>query len=230
MTQEQISVCVFCGSSFGKDPKYEENARKLGETIGSKNWGLVYGGGSTGLMGAVANGCSSSGGDVVGIIPKALISRERKDEIDTSNDESDSLNAKLKESINNHDGSTPIPDSTKYGKTILVNDMHTRKKLMGQKTNRTFIALPGGFGTLEEILEIITWKQLSIHNKQVILFNIDGFYDNFLKFINDCVSNQFISPQNGKIIEVATTVEEVIELVENYTPTKGTFNLNWDTT
>ncbi|KAI5953250.1 hypothetical protein KGF54_002621 [Candida jiufengensis] len=235
MTQESVTVCVFCGSSFGNNPIFEETAKKLGNAIADKKWGLVYGGGSTGLMGVIASSASrnGNGSHVHGIIPTALISRERTEEIkqesDTTNDESDSLNSKLKESINNHDGSTPIPNSLKYGKTTLVKDMHTRKKLMSQES-QVFIALPGGFGTLEELMEIVTWKQLSIHNKQVILFNIDGFFDNFLKFLKDCINNEFISAKNGKIIEVATSVEEVIELVENYKPTEGTFNLKWDTT
>lgn len=215
------TICVFCGSSFGNKKSYAESATVLGKTLAEKNWGLVYGGGSTGIMGAVARGCASSGGYVHGIIPEALISRER-----TSEEE---LNDKLKESINNHDGSTPIPDSKEYGKTTLVKDMHTRKRLMGEEAD-AFVALPGGYGTLEELMEVVTWFQLNIHNKPIVIFNMDGFYDNFLKFIEDSIASEFVSAKNGEIIQVANTVEEIIEKIENYKIPEGRFNLNWKST
>ncbi|WLF78326.1 hypothetical protein PVL30_002060 [Lodderomyces elongisporus] len=229
------TVCVFCGSSFGNKAVYADAAAQLGEKLASKNWGLVYGGGSTGLMGAVASGCASNGGYVHGIIPEALISRERKEEaintdrgINGSSSE-DELNAKLKESIDNHDGSTPIPDSKKYGKTTLVKDMHTRKRLMAQEAN-AFIALPGGYGTLEELMEVVTWQQLNIHNKPIVIFNMGGFYDSFLTFIQEAIKNEFVSKKNGEIIKVANTVDEVVDAIENYVVPEGRFNLKWDTT
>ncbi|KAI5950061.1 hypothetical protein KGF57_004406 [Candida theae] len=242
MTQEPQTVCVFCGSSFGNKPQFAEEAAKLGTELAKRSWGLVYGGGSTGLMGAVARGCATNGGYVHGIIPEALISRERvedKKEVangngradvgDASNNKEDEFNAKLKESIDNHDGSTPIPDSKEYGKTTLVKDMHTRKRLMGQEAS-AFIALPGGYGTLEELMEVVTWQQLNIHNKPIVIFNIDGFYDNFLKFIKDAIASEFVSVKNGQIIKVANTVEEVLDAIENYKVPEGRFNLNWSST
>ncbi|KAK6201178.1 uncharacterized protein RJT21DRAFT_120228 [Scheffersomyces amazonensis] len=215
------TICVFCGSSFGNKTSYATQATELGAQLASKNWGLVYGGGSTGIMGAVARGCATNGGYVHGIIPEALISRERTDE--------KALNSKLKESIDNHDGSTPIPDSKEYGKTTLVKDMHTRKRLMGEEAD-AFVALPGGYGTLEELMEVVTWFQLNIHNKPIVIFNIDGFYDNFLKFIEDSISNEFVSVKNGEIIKVATTVDEVFAAIEDYKIPEGRFNLKWDST
>lgn len=213
------TVCVFCGSSFGKSDKYAEEASKLGKMLAAKNWGLVYGGGSTGLMGAVARGCASSGGYVHGIIPEALISRERTEE----------TNAKLKDGIDNHDGLTPLPDSAEYGKTTLVKDMHTRKRLMGEEAS-AFVALPGGYGTMEELMEVVTWHQLNIHNKPIVLFNIDGFYDNFLKFVSDAIALEFVSKKNGDIIKVASTAEGVLLAIEEYEVPEGRFNLRWDTT
>lgn len=215
------TVCVFCGSSFGKSPAYAESAGKLGEILASKNWGLVYGGGSTGLMGAVARGCATNGGYVHGIIPEALISRER-----TTDNE---FNEKLKEGINNHDGSTPLPDSELYGKTTLVKDMHTRKRMMGEEAD-AFIALPGGYGTLEELMEVVTWHQLNIHSKPIIIFNLDGFYDSFMKFIGEAIDAEFVSRKNGEIIRVALTAEEVVQAIEEYKVADGRFNLKWDTT
>lgn len=215
------TVCVFCGSSFGNNEDFAKNATKLGNVIADKNWGLVYGGGSTGIMGAVARGCATKGGYVHGIIPSALITRERTDD--------DTFNKNLKESIDNHDGSTPIPDSKEYGKTTLVKDMHTRKRLMGEEAD-AFIALPGGYGTLEELMEVVTWFQLNIHNKPIVIYNMNGFYDNFLKFIDDAIKSEFVSVKNGEIIRVANTVEEVIQEIENYSIPDGRFNLNWAST
>jgi len=246
MTQEVKTVCVFCGSSFGNKPEYAEEASRLGAELAKKSWGLVYGGGSTGLMGAVARGCATNGGYVHGIIPEALISRERRPDGDKlgnqggatsgevtgspgSTSDEEAFNAKLKESIDNHDGSTPIPDSKEYGKTTLVKDMHTRKKLMGQEAS-SFVALPGGYGTIEELMEVVTWQQLNIHNKPIVIFNMDGFYDNFLQFIKDAIKNEFVSAKNGEIIKVAHTVEEVLLAIENYTVPEGRFNLNWEST
>ncbi|KAI3405655.1 hypothetical protein KGF56_001673 [Candida oxycetoniae] len=218
-TAASTIVCVFCGSSSGNKPIFTESAKQLGVKLASKSWGLVYGGGSTGLMGAVANGCAGNGGYVHGIIPEALISRERKDDIEP----------KAKESIDDHDGSTPIPDSEKYGKTTLVKDMHTRKKLMAQEAT-AFVALPGGYGTIEELMEIVTWNQLNIHNKPIVVFNIDGYFDSFVTFIKNSISCGFVSSKNGEIIQIADSVDGVIEAITNYQVPEGRFKLKWDTT
>jgi uncharacterized protein (TIGR00730 family) len=215
-TNSSKSICVFCGSSSGNQDSYDEIAYKLGHQLADKNWKLVYGGGSTGLMGSVARGCAKNGGSVHGIIPEALISRERSDSCE-------------KTTIHNHNGSTPIPDSNEYGKTTLVKDMHTRKRLMGQESD-AFVALPGGYGTLEELMEVTTWCQLNIHNKPIVIFNINGFYDNFLKFIDDAVKNEFVSKSNRDILLVANTIDEVFEAIENYKIPEGRFNLKWEST
>lgn len=215
------TICVFCGSSFGKDPSFAENATKLGELLAQKNWGLVYGGGSTGLMGAVARGCATNGGYVHGIIPEALISRERTTDLE--------FNEKLKQGIDNHDGSTPIPDSKEYGKTTLVKDMHTRKRLMGEEAT-AFVALPGGYGTMEELMEVVTWHQLNIHNKPIVIYNLNGFYDSFLVWIKESIALEFVSAKNGEIIQVATTPEEVLRAIEDYEVPEGRFQLKWEST
>lgn len=220
-TSPEKTICVFCGLSFGKEKAFAESAASLGKLLAAKNWGLVYGGGSTGLMGAVARGCATNGGYVHGIIPEALISRERIDE--------ETLNKKLKEGIDNHDGLTPIPDLAEYGKTTLVKDMHTRKRLMGEEAH-AFVALPGGYGTMEELLEMVTWHQLNIHNKPIVVYNINGFFDNFLRFVEDSVNAEFISKKNWEIIRVATTAEEVLQAITEYEVPEGRFNLTWDTT
>lgn len=200
MTSESIKkVCVFCGSSTGNKKVFTEVAKELGTAIATKQWGLVYGGGTTGLMGSIAESCAAKGGYVHGIIPRALIQKER-----TEN----------------------IPDSTKYGKTTLVDDMHTRKQMMSLESD-AFVALPGGYGTLEELMEVTTWFQLNIQKKPIIVLNIDGFYDNFLKFIKEAITDGFISEKNGDILLVATTVEEAFKLLENFVVPGGIADLKW---
>ncbi|SCV03721.1 LAMI_0H10418g1_1 [Lachancea mirantina] len=215
------TVCVYCGSSFGKDTKYAREARKLGELLYQLNWKLVYGGGTTGLMGEIAKATMGPDGQgsVHGIIPSALVSKERDDDKDVG-----AVNEEIKKSVENHHGWTPI--SQEYGRTTVVPDMHTRKRLMATEAD-AFVAMPGGYGTLEEIMECITWSQLGIHNKPVVLFNIDGFYDSLLEFVGNAIQAGFISEKNGRIIQVASTADEVVEKIQKYVVPEGRFNLNW---
>ncbi|KAG7872478.1 hypothetical protein KL938_005302 [Ogataea parapolymorpha] len=212
------TICVFCGSSFGKEASYSQAATELGRLFAAKDYGLVYGGGTTGLMGLIAKSVASQGGYVHGIIPDALVSKERTDSVDE-------INEKIQSDVDNHKGETPLDDS--YGRTTIVSDMHTRKRMMGMEADGGFVAMPGGFGTLEEIMEVTTWSQLGIHQKPVVLFNVDGFYDDFIKFLNKAVEAGFISKNNSNIVAVASTPEEVIEKLDNYVVPDGRFNLTW---
>ncbi|KXI72605.1 UNVERIFIED_CONTAM: hypothetical protein ACS92_07160 [Bacillus cereus] len=209
---------MFCGSSFGKESSYSQAATELGRLLAAKDYGLVYGGGTTGLMGLIAKSVASQGGYVHGIIPDALVSKERTDSVDE-------INEKIQSDVENHKGETPLDDS--YGRTTIVSDMHTRKRMMGMEADGGFVAMPGGFGTLEEIMEVTTWSQLGIHQKPVVLFNVDGFYDDFIKFLNKAVEAGFISKNNSNIVAVASTPEEVIEKLDNYVVPDGRFNLTW---
>ncbi|AAS52510.1 AEL175Cp [Eremothecium gossypii ATCC 10895] len=214
----KLAVCVYCGSSFGNSAKYADAARSLGELFHQLQWKLVYGGGTTGLMGTVARATMGPDCDgyVHGIIPNALVAKERDDKADH--------NALLHASVDNHTGVTPI--SEEYGATTIVPDMHTRKAMMARESD-AFVALPGGYGTLEEVMECITWSQLGIHQKPIILFNIDGFYDSLLAFVDRAIADGFISRKNGDILEVATSPEEVVRKIENYHVPDGRFNLRW---
>lgn len=219
---------MYCGSSFGNDPKFSDEARKLGQLLYSMRWKLVYGGGTTGLMGEIARATMGENVDgfVHGIIPDALVARERTDESspDAKNSVS-SVNDEIRKSVENHNGSTPL--SHEYGVTTIVPDMHTRKRLMATESD-AFVAMPGGYGTLEEIMECITWSQLGIHQKPIVLFNTDGFFDGLLQFIQHAIKSGFISEKNGRIIQVATTAEEVIDKIQKYVVPDGRFNLNWN--
>ncbi|SCV00353.1 LANO_0F06414g1_1 [Lachancea nothofagi CBS 11611] len=223
----QKAVCVYCGSSFGKDPQFSEEARKLGKLLHAMEWKLVYGGGTTGLMGEIAKATMGpeADGSVHGIIPNALVSRERTEDSPADKVSVSSFNDEIKKSVENHNGLTPL--SREYGVTTIVPDMHTRKRMMATESD-AFVAMPGGYGTLEEIMECITWSQLGIHKKPVVLFNTDGFFDGLLQFIQHAIKSGFISEKNGKIIQVATTAEEVIEKIQKYQVPEGRFTLNWD--
>lgn len=216
---ETRSVCVYCGSSFGNREKYSKHAEALGKLFHQLGWKLVYGGGSTGLMGQIASATMGPelDGNVLGVIPDALVDRE----VDSNTQD---FNDKIRENVENHKGSTPI--SSAYGQTIVVPDMHTRKRMMAKESN-AFVAMPGGYGTLEEIMECITWSQLGIHAYPVVLYNIDGFFDNLLKHIEHSIEEGFISKKNGEIIQVATTPEEVVEKISSYVVPEGRFTLNW---
>ncbi len=137
------SVCVYCGSSDGNDPAHLAAATALGQALAGAGIRLVYGGGSTGLMGAVANAALAAGGRVTGIIPQFLVDRERA-----------------------HNGVANL---------VVTADMHERKRAMFENAD-AFVALPGGIGTLEELIEIMTWAQLGRHAKPIVIADIGGFW------------------------------------------------------
>ncbi|KAK3719644.1 hypothetical protein LTR37_004181 [Vermiconidia calcicola] len=205
--QEQPVACVFCGSSPGTSPAHLEAARDLGKALYKHGYKLVYGGGTTGIMGEVAKTLVSlAGPDAVhGIIPKALLDLERH----------------------------KTPDPKIYGKTSEVPDMHTRKDRMAKEVIRGgagsgFVALSGGYGTLEELMEITTWNQLGIHARGVVIYNVDGYWDGLLQWVKDALAAGFVSEGNKGIMAVATDGEGVVDRLKNYELAKGRFGLNWD--
>lgn len=178
-----MNVAVFCASANGVGSIYFDDARKLGEEIGSRGWKLVYGGTCVGLMHQVATATMNSGGKAVGVIPECIKSRgvaaEGLDEL------------------------------------VVAPDMKERKFLLRTYAN-AFVALPGGWGTLEEITEVITLKQLGQHNKPVVFLNTAGFYDGLLDFISSIRDKGFVASVYDKLYFVANSVEEVIGYLENY--------------
>ncbi|MGN6768131.1 MAG: TIGR00730 family Rossman fold protein [Rhizobiaceae bacterium] len=156
------SVCVYCGSSPGRDPRYVEAAHTLGRTMAEAGIRLVYGGGGKGIMGAVASSVSAAGGTVVGIIPRFLITKEA----------TEAALARLDE-------------------LVVTEDMHTRKHHMFEESD-AFVALPGGIGTLEEIVEMMTWAQLGRHDKPIILANISGFWSPMMKLLDHMKEEGFL--------------------------------------
>lgn len=176
-------VCVFCGSSDGASPVYLEAARHMGEEIARRGLGLVYGGGKVGLMGAVADAALAAGGEVVGVMPDALISKEI-----------------------GHEGLT---------KLHVVGSMHERKKLMADLSDG-FVALPGGYGTLEEFLEVLSWAQLSIHEKPCALLEVTGYWEPLTALFDRAVAEGFVRPNHRSLVLVGEDPGELLDLMERY--------------
>ena len=174
-------LCVYCSSSDRLEPKYAAAATELGQALVARDWGLVYGGGKTGLMGAVARAAKDAGGRVVGVIPEFMKARE------LAFDEADEL--------------------------VTVVTMRERKLLMEARAD-AFVALPGGWGTLEEILEILTLRQLDLVKKPCVFLNQDGFYDPLLRLFDTMLRDKFFKPSNMELFRVAATVPEIFTQID----------------
>lgn len=153
------SVTVFCGSQFGNNPVYREEAEAVGKILADNNIELIYGGGNNGLMGVLANTMLQAGGAVTGVMPQLLIQKEKV-----------------------HTGLTTLHQA---------EDMHSRKKLLYSLADAAII-LPGGIGTLDEMFEIVTWNNLAIHDKKIILLNTAGFYNHLLHHLQSMQDEGFL--------------------------------------
>jgi uncharacterized protein (TIGR00730 family) len=169
------TVCVYCGSGPGNNPRFVEAAVALGKAFAENNVRLVYGGGSIGLMGAVAKSTLDHGGSVTGIIPEFLRARENA--------------------------------LTSVQEMIVTPDMHERKRLMFEHSD-AFVALPGGIGTLEELVEQLTWQQLGRHSKPILLANIDNFWEPLL--LSHMRTTEFIRPTLPINVLMADRVDDIL--------------------
>ncbi|MGM8886224.1 TIGR00730 family Rossman fold protein [Psychrobacter sp. 1U2] len=174
-------VAVYCGSRLGNNKIYEQAARELGSALANNGLGLVYGGASIGLMGAVADEVIKSDAQAVGVIPTFMLKHEIA-----------------------HQGLTRLH---------LTDTMHTRKTVMAEYAD-AFITLPGGLGTLEEIMEIATWRQLYQHEKPMIILNINGFYDRMIEHLKFTTEQGFMKQQDLERLVVCNTIDEAIELLQ----------------
>ncbi|GAA5879112.1 hypothetical protein JCM16303_001302 [Sporobolomyces ruberrimus] len=165
-------ITVFCGSSPGTDPIYLETATSLAQAIAKSGKTLIYGGGTMGLMGQVSKETLKAGGKVHGIIPSAFLTHEAPDR-----------------------ASRLHPNEIE----TVCSSMHERKKMFADRSN-AFIGLPGGYGTLEEVMEMTTWSQIGVHKKPVVLLNVNGFYSHLRQFIEGAISSGFISPTNRNFL------------------------------
>jgi uncharacterized protein (TIGR00730 family) len=178
-------LCVFCGSATGTRSSYADAARALGAALARRGIGLVYGGGSIGLMGVIADAVLGAGGAAIGVIPRGLYSAEIA-----------------------HAGLTELR---------IVSGMHERKAIMASLADG-FVALPGGLGTFEELLEMLTWLQLGIHQKPVGLLDVDGYWRGLRTLIDDAVAADFLSRARAEVLLVETDVETLLDRLGAWTP------------
>ncbi len=183
-----MRICVFCGSSFGRLSSYRKLAEVFGEALVGENLGLVYGGASIGLMGAIADKVSALGGEVIGVIPRALVDLEMA-----------------------HSGLTHLH---------IVESMHARKALMAELSDG-FVALPGGIGTLEELFEVWSWRQLRFHAKPCGLLNVDGYYTKLLEFIDHVEGEGFVTAKDRRLLFSEQDPEKLIKAIKSGTTSPG---------
>ncbi|MFZ9877005.1 MAG: TIGR00730 family Rossman fold protein [Chitinophagaceae bacterium] len=171
------SIAIFCGSHTGKNPLYSQHATEVGRLLAAKQLKIIYGGGSIGLMGLVADEAMKGGGWVTGIIPKLLVEWE--------------------------------VEHRAISELIVCDDMHQRKLKIYSKADAALI-LPGGFGTLDELFEIVTWNQLTIHDKEIFILNSDGFYNSLLAHIEQLKKEGFIDERNLEKFHFINTPIEIL--------------------
>jgi len=177
------AVCVYCGSNFNGDPELRKAITQLADTLVREKITLVYGGGSVGVMGVLANDILEAGGLVTGVIPQFLMDKEV-----------------------GHKGVTEM---------IITENMHQRKQKMADLSDG-FVILPGGFGTLEEFFEVLTWLQLGLHNKPIGVLNVDGFYDPLFAQMEMMVKSRFLKPANRDLVFNETDAEILINKMDNF--------------
>jgi uncharacterized protein (TIGR00730 family) len=177
------SITVFCGSSSGIDVAYSKQASMLGKILAKRKIRLVYGGARVGLMGVLADGVLSEGGEAIGVLPRFLKSKEI-----------------------GHDGLTQL---------ILVESMHERKTKMHELSDGV-IALPGGFGTLEELFEILTWAQLGLHKYPIGLLNVNGYYDHLKLLVRNMVEQGFLKETYAGMLLISNEIDDLLDAMSKY--------------
>jgi len=181
------TICVYCASSSQVKPSYFKATSRLGKILADAKLSVVYGGGSMGLMGQLADSTLEAGGKITGVIPRFMCDVEW-----------------------NHTGLTEL---------ILVDTMHERKEKMAMMADAV-VALPGGCGTLEELLEVITWKRLGIFTKPIVIVNLEGYFDDLISMLNRAVEEHFMRDEHRQMWEIVQQPEEVLEAIQH--------SMNWD--
>ena len=182
------SLCVYCGSNAGNDPKYAEAAVALGQRIAAEGMGLVYGGGNVGLMGIVADAVLAGGGEVTGVIPEHLMKWEVA-----------------------HKGLTHLE---------IVGSMHERKRRMFDLSDG-FVALPGGFGTLDEMFEMLTWRQLGLGDRPCAFLDVDGFYQPLIAMLDRMVTTRFLHPDQRDDLWHGEDLNTLFDWLRSYRPAQA---------
>lgn len=177
------SICVYCGANFNGDRNLKAVVEELASLMAQNHIKLVFGGGSVGVMGLIADAVLTKGGEAIGVIPQFLMDKEV-----------------------GHKGLTEM---------IVTENMHQRKQKMADIAD-AFLILPGGFGTLEEFFEVLTWLQLGLHQKPIAVLNINGFYDFLFKQMDVMVEQKFLKPINRDLVINESTPKKIIELMNGF--------------
>lgn len=213
-----------CGAQPGASPEYVTAARAFAIQLHKANARLVYGGGTRGLMGEIAREMVSLSGPtaVQGFIPDALIAKHP---------EAGAVSAGTSKQAERQ--ISAVDTQNNFGNLTVVSDMHTRKRLMVEQVlqggpGSGFVAMPGGYGTLEEVAEMITWNQLGIHDKGIVILNINGFWDGVLAWFAKAVEQKFVGQGNKDIAVECTDVKEVLSTLKMYKLGEGRLSLVWN--
>jgi uncharacterized protein (TIGR00730 family) len=172
-----ISICVFCGSRYGAEPRFRTAATRFGTLAGAAGARLIYGGGHVGLMGAVADAAMAAGGEVVGLIPTRLLELEV--------------------------GHRTISE------LVVTTDMCERKQQMISRAD-AFVTLPGGLGTLDELLEVVTLRQLGYHDKPIVVLNLAGYWDPLIALVDRVIEQRFATASARDLFQMVDTVEDIL--------------------
>jgi hypothetical protein len=181
-SRSSLSICLFCGSSEGKDPQHAQTAARLGQLCAENDARLVYGGGGIGLMGIAARAAMAAGGEVIGVLPESL----EKLEV----------------------GLSEITD------LVIVDSMHTRKKMMYDLSD-AFVVLPGGVGTLDETIEMITWAQLKHHTKPIIIVDGNGYWLKFVELLSHVIDEGFAPPHTADMYTVVADIDHALPTIRS---------------
>jgi uncharacterized protein (TIGR00730 family) len=188
------SLCIYCGSSSRGRPSHHTAARRMGEILAEERIRLIYGGGSVGVMGMLADAVSNDGGEVIGIIPKFL------DELEVGRRDCTEL--------------------------IVTDSMHSRKQRMAELADG-FVILPGGLGTLDELFEIMTWRQLGLHDKPIVVVNVDGYWASLASLLDDIVEENYARPEHRDLLRIVETVDDVLPAMAEMPPASVNVDAKW---
>lgn len=184
MSYPYRSVCVFCGSADGLDPIYYAAAREMGRLLAENGTTLVYGGGRTGMMGALAESVKSANGEVIGVVPVGLESPQ-------------------------------LVYTTGLTRLEIVDNIQQRKARMIELSD-AFIALPGGFGTIDELFEVLTWSQIGLHRKPAALLNVNGYYDTLLQWVDRAYADHYIYEEHLALFVVDVKPQGLLDKLAQY--------------
>ena len=238
-----------CGSGPGRNPIHMASARSLGQSLHSAGVSLVYGAGTMGIMGELAKTLVSLSGpkSVHGVIPRALIRAEKGYDGTPIGEQGGgggsgpgstkaaekTMSTDEMQKLDSGSSGGMVKDS-EFGLTTVVPDMHTRKRLMASMViaggpGSGFVALAGGYGTIEEVMEMVTWNQLGIHKMPIVLVNIDGYWDGLIQWVKNAVREGYVGEGNAGILVEVKDTSEVVGALRDYTVSEERFKLDWTT-